>query len=134
MSYRQCVLALAAILCMAPTCLAQRQSEAIELTVYNQGMGLVKDLRTLDLREGVQELRFEDVAALIDPTSVHFRAVANPDQVSVLEQNFQFDLVSRQVLLEKYLGRPIIVERRGRSGDVVASDQVTLLAADASGR
>ena len=133
MSYRQCVLALAAILCMAPTCLAQRQSEAIELTVYNQGMGLVKDLRTLDLREGVQELRFEDVAALIDPTSVHFRAVANPDQVSVLEQNFQFDLVSRQVLLEKYLGRPIIVERRGRSGDVVASDQVTLLAADASG-
>lgn len=133
MTGQKWALALVTLVALGPGSVAQRPSDAIELTVYNQGMGLVKDTRTLDLAEGVQEFRFEDVAALIDPTSVRFRALANPDEVSVLEQSFQFDLVSRQVLLEKYLGRPITIERRNSSGDIVAIDHVTLLAADGAG-
>ena len=55
------------------------QGEGIELAVYNQNLALVKDLRSMDLIEGVNEVRFGDVAELIDSTSVHFRSLTDPE-------------------------------------------------------
>lgn len=112
-------------LCVAVA--AQEGSEAIELTVYNQGIGLVKDVRTLDLQDGRQTIRFTDVAALIDPTSVHFSALADPESVAILEQNYQFDLVDSARLLSKYLGKEITIVRYDESGKVVSRDKATLL-------
>ncbi|MGE5606679.1 MAG: hypothetical protein ACM3YE_13445 [Bacteroidota bacterium] len=80
--------------------------EGVELTVYNQDLALVKERRMLELQAGVSELRFTDVAALIDPTSVWFRSLTDP-KVKVLEQNFEYDIISDVKLLERYLGQKI---------------------------
>jgi hypothetical protein len=83
------------------------QGEAVELAVYNQNVALVRDLRTLELGEGLSEVRFTDVAALIDPTSVHFRSLTDPAGTVVLEQNFEYDIVGSAKLLHKYVDMEI---------------------------
>lgn len=83
-----------------------QSGENLELTVYNQDLALVKDRRMLEIPTGVAELKFTDVAALIDPTSVWFRSLTNP-QVKVLEQNYEYDVISDAKLLQKYLGQKI---------------------------
>ncbi len=88
---------------------AAAQSEGQELTVYNQNVALVKDLRSLDLSQGLNEVRFVDVAALIDPTSVHFRSLTDPEGTVVLEQNYEYDVVGSAKLLQKYVDQEISV-------------------------
>jgi hypothetical protein len=85
------------------------QSEGQELTVYNQNVALVKDRRSLDLSQGLNEVRFVDVAALIDPTSVHFRSLSDPEGTIVLEQNYEYDVVGSAKLLQKYVDQEISV-------------------------
>ncbi|MBI5837296.1 MAG: hypothetical protein HZB25_08630 [Candidatus Eisenbacteria bacterium] len=82
---------------------------SVALTIYNDNLALVKDHRTLSFPSGAGEIRFTDVASQIDPTSVHFQAVDDPGAVQVLEQNFQFDLVSSERLLQKYVDSPLEV-------------------------
>ena len=79
----------------------------LAVTVYNGNLGLVRDQRAIDLESGVFTLPFRDVAALIDPTSVAFSALRNPGDVDVLEQNYEFDLLTPQALLEKYVGEMV---------------------------
>ena len=85
------------------------QSEGLELAVYNQNLALVKDLRSLELSEGLNEVRFVDVAAQIDPTSVHFRSLTDPEGTVVLEQNYEYDIVGSAKLLSKYIDQEIAV-------------------------
>jgi hypothetical protein len=85
------------------------QGEGLELAVYNQNLALVKDLRSLDLSEGLNEVRFVDVAALIDPTSVSFRSLTDPEGTTVLEQNYEYDIVGSAKLLSKYVDQEISV-------------------------
>jgi hypothetical protein len=86
---------------------AYAQAQGVELTVYNQGIALVRDKRSFDLEQGINEVRFSDVAAQIDPTSVHFRSLTDPQGTSVLEQNYEYDIVGSQKLLQKYLDRQV---------------------------
>jgi hypothetical protein len=79
----------------------------LSLTVYNNDLGLVKDVRNLKIDRGILDLRFEGVAARIDPTSVLIRSLNHPSQLAVLEQNFEYDLISPAKLMEKYLGRDL---------------------------
>ncbi len=81
--------------------------ESISITIYNSNLGLVKDIRDLRLSRGVLDLKFQGVAAKIDPTSVHIRSLTHPGHIAVLEQNFEFDLISPAKLMEKYLGRDV---------------------------
>jgi hypothetical protein len=74
------------------------------------GYALVRHERDIKLPGGRSVLKFADVAALIDPTTVTFTSLTEP-RTRVLEQNFQFDLVSTDKLLLKYIDRPIAVER-----------------------
>lgn len=78
-----------------------------ELAVYNQGVALVKDTRVLTLKAGVQPINITDVAAQIDPTSVHFRSLTDPEGTVVLEQNFEYDLVGVDKLLSRYVDQQI---------------------------
>ncbi|WP_091937065.1 DUF4139 domain-containing protein [Methanolobus profundi] len=87
---------------------ADEMSEDTELTVYNQNIALVKDKRNIDLRTGINLVEFVDVASGIDATSVTFEDTENPDTF-VIEQNYQYDLVSSSKLLDKYLDEEIIV-------------------------
>jgi hypothetical protein len=83
------------------------------------GYALVRTERDVQLGAGRSQLRFTDVAALIDPTTVTFTSLTEP-AARVLEQNFQFDLVSTDKLLLKYIDRPLTAERNlgGASGTV----------------
>ncbi len=78
-----------------------------ELTVYNQGLGFVKDVRTLHLSGGRQDVVVEDVAQMIDATSVGFRCLNNPGSVSILEQNYRYDLISPEAILAKSVGKRV---------------------------
>ncbi len=80
----------------------------VRLTVYNDNYALVKDRRMLDepLKAGINLIRFRDVASTIDATSVYFRSLTDA-LASVVEQNYEFDLVNADKLLRKYIDKPI---------------------------
>jgi hypothetical protein len=92
-------------------------ASALEVTVYNSNLGLVKETRPFTLKNGVNAVSVVDVAAQIDPTSVHFKSLTAPDAVSVLEQDFRYDLISQEKLLQRYLGKEIELQRYGMSGE-----------------
>lgn len=75
------------------------------------GYALVRDRRTLQLPSGSGEVRFSDVATRIDPTTVSFASLTDPDGTRVIEQNYQFDLVDGQKLLERYIGERVTVDQ-----------------------
>ncbi|HET7317928.1 MAG TPA: DUF4139 domain-containing protein [Nitrospirota bacterium] len=79
----------------------------VALTVYNVNLGLVKDQRQIKLGKGVSDLRFMDVASQIMPTSVHIKSLIDPETLRVLEQNYEYDLLNPQKLLDKYVGREV---------------------------
>jgi len=91
------------------------------------GFALVRVDRDLELVPGRSTLKFTDVAALIDPTTVQFRSLTDPTGTKVLEQNFQFDLVSTEKLLSRYVDRKVSVE--SEQGDGVKVVEGTLLSA-----
>ena len=78
----------------------------VSLTVYNNDLSLIRERRTIPVQDGVYHLRFEDVTSGIDPTTVHLTPLGRK-QLTILEQNYEFDLISRAKLLEKYIGRPV---------------------------
>jgi len=86
--------------------------QSVALTIYNVGLGLVKDQRKVSLPRGTGELRFMDVASQIIPTSVHIRSLADPGSLVVLEQNYEYDLLNPQKLLDKYVGREVRLSTR----------------------
>ncbi|MCX6831253.1 MAG: hypothetical protein NT028_03850 [candidate division Zixibacteria bacterium] len=92
-------------------------ADDVAITVYNQNLALVKEGRTLDFQKGVNKMNLTDVAAFIDPTSVHFKLKSGSDNIQLLEQNYQYDLVSSEKILQKYLGNDIDVIMK--NGDVL---------------
>ena len=85
----------------------QPAESSVAVTIYNQDLGLVKDVRELEFQKGKSVIKFTDVAAQIDPTSVHFKPVDVADKVAILEQNYQYDLVSSTKILQKYVDKEI---------------------------
>lgn len=117
-------------------CGARAAEPGVSLTVYNSDLALVKDVRTMEIEEGVREVRFPSVAARIDPTSVHFKVVDGPP-ASVWEQNYRFDLASSSKILEKYLEKEIEVIGEDAdlfTGKLVSFDGATLVLDQDRGR
>ena len=80
------------------------------------GYAVVRQERDVEIAKGRNEVKFSDVAALIDPTTVVFESLTDPKGTSVLEQNFQFDLVSTEKLLMRYVDRQVAVDQvRGQT-------------------
>jgi len=86
-------------------------SERVALTVYNQNFGLVREVRKVRLGTGNVELAYADVSAHIQPETVHLKSLTADDGLTVLEQNYRYDLLSPDTLLKKYLGKTIKVYR-----------------------
>ena len=91
----------------APLTVTREDQRDVMVTVYNGNLGLVKDVRETRLPTGTTEVHFADVAALIDPSTVHLRSLSNPAGLRILEQNYEYDLVSSQKLMEKYVGKKV---------------------------
>ena len=83
----------------------------LALTVYNSNLSLVRDVRQLTLPAGETHLRFMDIAASINPATVHFRSLSEPDKLDVVEQNYEYDLLDPGKLLQKFVGRDVTLVR-----------------------
>jgi hypothetical protein len=79
----------------------------VAVTVYNQNLALVRDVRRLDLPTGDVDLRFMDVAAKVNPATVYIASETAPRDLALLEQHYEYDLLSPQKLLDKYVGRDV---------------------------
>jgi hypothetical protein len=97
----------------------------LAVTVYNSNIALVRDVRQLQLPRGTFDLQFEDIAATVNPATVHFRSLTEPSRVSVLEQNYEYDLLDPDRLLHKYVGRDVTLVRRRTDGGVTRDEEVT---------
>ena len=115
---------------------AEAQDKSVELTVYNQNMALVSETRPITLKNGLNEVVYSDVAAQIDPTSVSFKSLTDPTGTTVLEQNFEYDIVDSFKLLQKYIDQEIVVETQDSqvyTGTLLnAADNIILQGADGS--
>ena len=100
---------------------------AMEITVYNSNIGLVKDTRTVSLHAGMGELRFMDVAAHIMPVTVHVSSAGTPQALRILEQNYEYDLMNGRKLLDKYVGKQIKIVDWNRYQDRKDVVEATLL-------
>jgi hypothetical protein len=109
-----CLIVLFALSTIVTMAIAQTVSKStiddqvgVEVTVYNKNLGLIKDTRQVDLPVGKGEIRFMDVASHIMPVTVHVKSLNYPGDFFVLEQNYEYDLINANKLLDKYVGKKI---------------------------
>lgn len=117
-----------------PSAAAARQDSAstttlddqaeLAVTIYNSDIALVRDVRNLQLARGTSDLHFMDIAATVNPATVHFRSLTEPSRVSVLEQNYEYDLLEPEKLLRKYVGREVTLIRARQDGNTGRDEEV----------
>ena len=83
----------------------------LSVTVYNSNIALVRDVRSLALPTGAFRLKLMDIAATVNPATVHFRSLSEPDKLGVVEQNYEYDLLEPAKLLHKYVGKEVTLVR-----------------------
>jgi hypothetical protein len=144
---RSLILALGLVAALGTTAVADQgervsalgDQRAVGITIYNSELALVRDRRHLALPRGESQLALRDVSAKIQPETALLTSITAPGRLSVLEQNFDYDLLSPQKLLEKYVGRDVDVvnydprtgQRRTERARVLATnDGVVLQYAD----
>ncbi len=108
--------------------LADQQEVAV--TIYNENLALVKDQRKLQLRPGASALAFRDVSARMRPETALLRSTSAPGSLAVLEQNFDFDLLTPQKLLEKYVGRSVSIIRTNPATGAETTELAEVLSAN----
>ena len=130
---------LAVLLFAAPPARAQEpvvstsaESRGVSLTVYNQGFAIVRERREIPLAAGLNRVRYQDVAALIEAPTVSIQSATLPGGVSVREQNYQYDLIGTNAILEKSVGRTVRFRRTMPDGRVEVVEG-TLLSAPSQG-
>lgn len=130
---------LGVLLLAAPAAWAQEpvvstsaESRNVSLTVYNQGFGIVRERRAVPLAAGMNRVRYQDVAQLIEPATVSIQSATDPGAVSVREQNYQYDLIGTAAILEKSVGRTVRFRRVLPNGGVEVVEG-TLLSPPAQG-
>ena len=96
----------------------------LAITVYNSDLALVRDVRNLQLTRGIGNLKFMDIAATVNPATVHFRSLTEPSSVSVLEQNYEYDLLEPDKLLRKYVGRDVTLMRTRQENGSTRQEEV----------
>jgi len=94
-----------------PATTTEKDQVDLAVTVYNSNIALVRDVRQIHLPSGTFPLHFEDVAASINPATVHFRSLLDPSKLNVIEQNYEYDLLDPQKLLQKYVGKEVTLIR-----------------------
>ncbi|MCL2269430.1 MAG: DUF4139 domain-containing protein [Chitinispirillia bacterium] len=112
------------------TTIDDRQS--VDVTIYSRGSrhsgtGLVKELRKVNLPAGPGELQFMDVASQINPVTVHIKPLSNAADFYVLEQNYEYDLISHAKLMDKYIGKEIRLIDRNEYHDTRRTVNAVLL-------
>src|SRR3989339_99069 len=101
----------------------------LNVTVYNSDLGVIKDVRKIDMKKGISNIKVTDVAERIDPTSVHIKLKG-----TVIEQNYQYDLVSLSKILEKYIDNEITLtsDKNVIKGKLLSTGNIVLRKDDGS--
>ena len=111
-------------------------AQEISLTVYNQNFALVRETRQMMFSSGICTVAFTDVAARIDATSVHFKSLTGPEKLTILEQNYEYDLVSADKILQKYVDEEIrLITKKGEvfSGKLLSASKSDVVIQDEGG-
>jgi hypothetical protein len=108
----------------------QNDQTDLSVAVYNSNIALVRDVRQMQLPTGTFRLKFMDIAATVNPATVHFRSLTEPDKVGVLEQNYEYDLLEPAKLLNKYVGKEVTLVRTYMDNGTTKHEEIkaTLLA------
>ncbi|HXC16885.1 MAG TPA: DUF4139 domain-containing protein [Holophagaceae bacterium] len=113
----------------------QKDQKSLAVTIYNSDLALVKDQRTVRLPKGDAMLAFQEVSAQIRPETALLRSLTEPKGFWVAEQNFDFDLLTPEKLLDKYVGRTVTVVRQQPNPDNAGlreiREQATVLSTNA---
>ncbi len=116
----------------ARTTARDRLSAAV--TIYNQNMGLVREVREFEVPAGAAELAFEDVTAQIRPETVHFKDLSSGQAIRVLEQNYRYDVLAPTSLIERYLRQTVtLVHVVPGTGEVRRREATLLSIGDVTG-
>ena len=110
---------------VGPVSATIKDQTELAVTVYNSNIALVRDVRQVALPTGTTDLRFLDIAATVNPATVHFRSLTEPARLGILEQNYQFDLLDPQRLLKKYIGRDVTLVRTRTDNGTTRQEEVS---------
>lgn len=102
----------------------------VTVTIYNNNLALIKDQRKIKIPLGKSTLAFRDVSAKIRAQTALLRSIATPGKLSVIEQNFDYDLLTPAKLLEKYVGKSVFLIRSNALTGVETSEQALVLSAN----
>src|SRR6266850_1536204 len=111
-----------------PSTLKDQQSVAI--TIYNENMALVKDTRRVTLDAGANHLALREVSGRMRPETASLRSLSHPGALTLIEQNFDFDLLTPAKLLEKYVGRTVRIVKTHPTTGAESVETATVLAAN----
>ncbi|HMI31826.1 MAG TPA: hypothetical protein VK527_08810, partial [Candidatus Limnocylindrales bacterium] len=118
-----------------PSSTATVAGRDVAVTVYKENLGVVKDRRKFALPSGISDLRFTEVAANIDPTSVHLRPIGKGD-IELLSQDYRYDLANTDKLLEKYVDQQIEIATKDdqvKRGTLLSYDGASLVLQESGG-
>jgi hypothetical protein len=104
--------------------------QSVAVTIYNGDLALVKDTRKVKLKAGLNVLALRDVSAQIRPETALLRSINAPGSLTLLEQNFDFDLLTPEKLLEKYVGKTVSLVKTNPATGVETTEQATVLSAN----
>jgi hypothetical protein len=104
--------------------------QSVAVTIYNENLALIKDQRKIQLGSGQSSLAFRDVSAQMRSETALLRSLSNPGKLSVIEQNFDFDLLTPQKLLEKFVGKSVGVIKTNPATGAETTEQAQVLAAN----
>src|SRR5918993_157030 len=107
-----------------PTTSTLDDQNELALTVYNSDLALVRDVRTIKLPRGEFDLRFMDIAATVNPATVHLRSLTEPARLDIVEQNYEYDLLEPDKILRKYVGRDVILVRTRQRNGTTTEEEV----------
>src|SRR6266404_2994003 len=96
----------------------------LNVTVYNSNIALIRDVRNLALPGGTFRLKFMDIAATVNPATVHFRSLTDPEKLGVIEQNYEYDLLEPAKLLHKYVGKEVTLVRAYQENGTTKREEI----------
>src|SRR5437016_13813963 len=96
----------------------------LNVTVYNSNIALIRDVRNLTLPAGAFRLKFMDIAATVNPATVHFRSLNDPEKLGVIEQNYEYDLLEPAKLLHKYVGKEVTLVRSYQDNNTTKREEI----------
>ena len=107
-----------------------QDQQEVAVTIYNDNLALVKDQRKVELDSGLNSLALRDVSAQIRPETALLRSLTVPGSLEILEQNFDFDLLTPEKMLEKYVGKTVSIIRTNTATGVETTEQAQVLSAN----